>query len=182
MKNSPRRRAAGFTLIELMAVITIIVILAGLVVGGMGFVNERQAKEKTKVQLALITKALEEYKLDFGTYPPTTNVTKGANTSHILFKALYYDGLGDDTKKIYLPQLDPTSGKQGWTTGAVTASTKITDPWGNDYRYITAVNASGNANSNAQNPDFDLWSVGKDGNTDPATPSDKTNRDDIKNF
>jgi prepilin-type N-terminal cleavage/methylation domain-containing protein len=189
MKTPSRRHAAGFTLIELMAVVTIIIILAGLVVGGMGFVSERQAKEKAKVQLALLTKALEEYKLDFGTYPPTTNVSKGAATSAILFKALYWDsdndgsGAGqDDDQKIYLPQLDPTSGKQGWTTGTPGNNTKITDPWGNDYRYITAVNASGQPNSNCQNPDFDLWSVGKDADTNPTTPSDRKNRDDIKNF
>ena len=76
MKTNPRNGRAAFTLIELMAVITIIIILAGLVVGGMGFVTERQAKEKAKVQIALLSKALEEYKLDMGTYPapPTTPV------------------------------------------------------------------------------------------------------------
>ena len=51
MKTNPRHGRAAFTLIELMAVITIIVILAGLVVGGMGFVHEKQAKEKAKVQI-----------------------------------------------------------------------------------------------------------------------------------
>jgi prepilin-type N-terminal cleavage/methylation domain-containing protein len=47
MKTNPRppvRRRSGFTLIELMAVITSIVIHAGLVVGCMGFVSERQAE------------------------------------------------------------------------------------------------------------------------------------------
>ena len=48
MKITQRKGKAAFTLIELMAVITIIVILAGLVVGGMGFVTDRQAKEKAK--------------------------------------------------------------------------------------------------------------------------------------
>ena len=189
MKTSFRRPAAGFTLIELMAVVTIIIILAGLVVGGMGFVSERQAKEKAKVQLALLTAALEAYKLDFGTYPPTTNVSKGAGTSNILFKALYWDsdndgkGVGqDDDQKIYLPQLDPTANKQGWTTGNPGNNTTITDPWGNPYRYITAANASGSPNANCQNPDFDLWSSGKDGNTNPTSSSDRSNRDDIKNF
>ena len=43
MKSSARRGLAAFTLIELMAVVTIIVILAALVVGGTAFVNERQA-------------------------------------------------------------------------------------------------------------------------------------------
>ncbi|MGL5016658.1 MAG: type II secretion system protein, partial [Luteolibacter sp.] len=55
MKTTHRHGKAGFTLIELMAVITIIVILAGLVVGGLGFVTERQAKEKARVQIALLS-------------------------------------------------------------------------------------------------------------------------------
>jgi type II secretory pathway pseudopilin PulG len=56
-QNHCRRFLAAFTLIELMAVITIIIILVGLVVGGMGFVTGRQAKEKAKTQVALLSKA-----------------------------------------------------------------------------------------------------------------------------
>lgn len=219
MKTHARRTLAAFTLIELMAVITIIVILAGLVVGGLGFVNERQAKEKAKVQLALITRALEEYKLDIGSYPPTANVsgnltTNGSNNSSALYTALFYEGfefnktatppanwvktVGSNTAfpkatKIYLPELDPTSSKQGWVdpvTGAVPPLTAlIKDPWGNQYCYRTATNEAGSANTASQNPDFDLWSMGKDGKsnaadpslTDPAPPAN-TNVDDIRNF
>lgn len=194
MKTNPRHGRAAFTLIELMAVITIIVILAGLVVGGMGFVQERQAKEKAKVQLSLIAKALEEYKLDNGTYPPTGNKTgafatsAGTTTSSILFDYLYWDsdrdtsgGPGDTDQKIYIPELDPvTSKQQGWTTGTASKTTTIVDPWGNQYCYRTAVDSTGNANTGTQNPDFDLWSMGKDGKTNPDSPTNKDNRDDIK--
>jgi prepilin-type N-terminal cleavage/methylation domain-containing protein len=182
MKPIQRKRHAAFTLIEMMAVITIIVILAGLVVGGLGFVTERQAKEKAKVQMSLLSKALEEYKLDNGTYPATEDSANGEGASAILFKALYWDGVSDPTKaaKIYVPELDPAVGKQGWTSGVASAATKISDPWGGEYRYRTATNAAGAANSYTQNPDFDLWSVGKDAATNPGTVSDKKNRDDIK--
>jgi prepilin-type N-terminal cleavage/methylation domain-containing protein len=212
MKITPRTGKAAFTLIEVMAVITIIVILAGLVVGGMSFVNERQAKNKAQVQMALISKALEEYKLDMGTYPPTTNKTgslttaAGTSTSSILYQALFKDGYdytlnatppANWTKatKIYLPDLDPTSTKQGWVTTLtiVGANLPITDPWGNQYCYRTATGtppASGSApvNANTQNPDFDLWSMGKDGKSNAANPSLTTpasnnpNVDDIRNF
>jgi prepilin-type N-terminal cleavage/methylation domain-containing protein len=196
MKITPRTGKAAFTLIELMAVITIIVILAGLVVGGMGFVSERQAKEKARVQIALLSKVIEEYKLDMGTYPPTADKTgtftaSGTSTSSILFDYLYWDsdrdnqsGVADNDQRIYLPELDPVNNKQGWTTNtpAASKSTVITDPWGNQYCYRTAVDSTGKANASTQNPDFDLWSMGKDGKSKPATPSDTTNRDDIKNF
>ncbi|MCP5543728.1 MAG: type II secretion system protein GspG [Akkermansiaceae bacterium] len=184
MKNSTQRRRNGFTLIELMAVITIIVILAGLVVGGMGFVNERQASEKAKVQIALLSKALEEYKLDNGAYPATSNSTTGTQSvtdangkSSTLFDVLYLDGVKNDTK-VYLPELDPDHNKQGWTSGT---STKILDPWGKEYAYRSAVDKSGKANSRTQNPDFDLWSLGKDGLTN-TNPKHRTCADDIRNF
>jgi general secretion pathway protein G len=204
MKITQRNGRAAFTLIELMAVITIIVILAGLVVGGLGFVTERQAKEKAKVQIALLSKAIEEYKLDMGTYPPTGN--SGANSA-ALYVALFYEGydyaqknspetwvktVGSNTAfpkstKIYLPDLDPTSTKQGWVTSVLPpakppTSSPILDPWGKEYFYRTAVSASGSANTATQNPDFDLWSMGKDGKTKPETPTDVTNKDDIRNF
>jgi prepilin-type N-terminal cleavage/methylation domain-containing protein len=192
MHTQPRYGHAAFSLIEMMAVITIIVILASLVVGGMGFVTERQAKEKAKIQMGLISNALEKYKLDFGSYPATTNSPKGEDNSKILFKALYWDSdndgqgapignaTGDTDQNIYLPQLDPANNNQGWTSGTPSLTTKILDPWGKEYRYRSALDASGKPNTNTLNPDFDLWSIGKDGKTNPATPTDKVNRDDIK--
>jgi prepilin-type N-terminal cleavage/methylation domain-containing protein len=198
MKITQRNGKAAFTLIELMAVITIIVILAGLVVGGMGFVTERQAKEKARVQIALLSKAIEEYKLDMGKYPGSAENTSATGTiSAELYDRLFYQGyeFGEtpgrpdtptDPKatKIYLPDLDPTSSKQGWVTAETSASAKpkpaqkILDPWGNEYLYRKG--------TNAVNPDFDLWSKGKDGLTKTGTAAgdmtSKEMRDDIKNF
>jgi type II secretory pathway pseudopilin PulG len=187
MKTSARSGQAAFTLVELMTVVTIIIILAALVVNSMGFVSDRQAKEKAKIQMALISKSLEEYKLDTGNYPLTVNTTSGSNQSDVLFNALYFEGsasaagsaAGTTTAKVYLNELNPSTTKQGWTTGAASAKTKIKDPWGNEYRYRSAAGVSG-ANTNTQNPDFDLWSTGKDGKTEPGTPKDPKNNDDIK--
>lgn len=207
MKTSIRRGKSAFTLIELMAVITIIVILAGLVVGGLGFVTERQAKEKARVQMALLSKALEEYKLDMGYYPSTGNLagpftnSTGTGTSSILYTTLFLEGY-DYTKnatppttwdnkstRIYVESLNPITSKQGWVTTATSIPTGafVLDPWGNQYCYRAAqsVNVStgaATANADTQNPDFDLWSMGKDGKSTPGTPADTTNRDDIKNF
>lgn len=193
MKALPQRLGkSAFTLIELMVVITIIVILAGLVVGGMEYVNQRQATEKAKAQIALLSKGIEEYKLDMGAYPGTANDTPSAgDVSDQLYQALFKDGY-DYTNpntppaswtratKIYISDLDPRNNKQGWvttTTGAAPgANLKIVDPWGNNYRYRKG--------TNAQNPDFDLWSTGKDGRTNTTNPSttQTDNKDDIRNF
>jgi general secretion pathway protein G len=69
MKNPTRRGTAAFTLLEIMTVISIIVILAGLILGSMSFVAERQKFEKARVQIKLLENAIEEYKMDMGEYP-----------------------------------------------------------------------------------------------------------------
>lgn len=198
MKITSRKGMAAFTLIELMAVITIIVILAGLVVGGMGFVTERQDKEKAKVQIALLSKAIEEYKLDMGKYPGSADNTDAAGLiSAELYDRLFFQGYeyaqnpdradtpaDPKATKIYLADLDPVSTKQGWVTNTATAGSKptagrvINDPWGKSYRYRKG--------TSAMNPDFDLWSEGKDGKTkigvSGADLKHDDMRDDIKNF
>ena len=94
MKFNHRKGLPAFTLIELMAVITIIVILAGLVVGGLGFVTERQAKSKALLQIQLLSKAIEEYKLDMGRYPGNTENTPiaGTGVTTQLYTELFYEG------------------------------------------------------------------------------------------
>lgn len=201
MKTNARSGKPAFTLIELMAVITIIVILAALVVTGMGFVTDRQAKEKARVQIALLSKGIDDYKLDIGVLPGDVDNTPiaGTGVSEQLYTALFYEGYDYNkqgnpttwTKKvgsvdvpkatrIYISDLDPTSTKQGWVTSVSTvpATTKILDPWGNEYRYRKG--------TYAQNADFDLWSTGKDGLTEtantPAGLKDKKNNDDVRNF
>ena len=198
MKTTQRRGAAAFTLIELMAVITIIVILAGLVVGGLGYVQDKQANSKAKIQMALLSKAIQDYQSDMGKYPPSEDSTDGLGQSDELFKALYWDsdddgegaavgtGAGDEDQKIYLGELNPATNKQGWTSGTASARTKIVDPWNNEYRYRSAfgrasANGTAAANASTENPDFDLWSAGKDGKSLPTTTSNKVNLDDIKN-
>ena len=214
MKTNHRSGKAAFTLIELMAVITIIVILAGLVVGGLGYVTDKQAKSKASVQIALLSKALEEYKLDMGSYPLTANTATGLGQTPGLYQALFYEGFDyakqnspekwvktvgsnaafSKATKIYLPDLDPTATKQGWVTNAATVPVvipQLLDPWGKEYAYRTASGlpagtpATSPVNADTMNPDFDLWSYGKDGKSKPAGTSAndiKTNLDDIKNF
>jgi general secretion pathway protein G len=65
----PRRR--GFTLIELLVVIIVLGLLAGLVAPQiLGRVSE--AKSKTaRTQIALLSVALDNYRLDNGAYPTT---------------------------------------------------------------------------------------------------------------
>lgn len=205
MKTHIRRARPAFTLVEVLVVMTIIAILAGLVVVGMEFAKQRQASEKAKVQIALLSKGIEEYKADMGFYPGTyprenpklpAATESGGDYSKTLYTYLFYDGYNyaekgqpadwSEATKIYLPELNPATTKQGWVTTSKTPSDSlnIMDPWGGNYLYRVGALADGKPNPNAQNPDFDLWSKGKDGKTNATSP-DMTideNKDDIRNF
>jgi prepilin-type N-terminal cleavage/methylation domain-containing protein len=70
---TPRRPAAAFTLIELLAVITIIGILAGLTLGAGGAVRRHGANSTAKAEVAALQAACERYYADYNSYPTTTN-------------------------------------------------------------------------------------------------------------
>ena len=61
----------GFTLIELMVVIVILGILAGLIVPRIMGRPEQAKKLKARMQIESIGTALKLYKLDNGAYPTT---------------------------------------------------------------------------------------------------------------
>lgn len=189
--NFSRRPRPGFTLVELLTVITIIVLLAGIVVAGYGFVTDRQNTAKAKVQIELLAKAIQEYQSELGSYPGLeANTAAAGDVSEQLFEALFYDGYDylkqqqppanwTRATRIYVPDLDPSVTNQGWisariTNGIIPRQLKILDPWGNPYRYRKG--------TNAQNPDFDIWSVGKDGRTNVQTLNHVDNKDDVRNF
>lgn len=184
-------RSRGFTLMELLVVITIIVILAALTMGGLSFMQRNQAVQKAKAQVAMLSSGLEEYKLDFGRYPVANDTsTDGDQGSNVLFRALYWDSdnngaaVGADAnQRIYLAELDPSSNKQGWSSNSIaSAQNTIRDPWGQNYRYRSGVNGTGAVNTDCINPDFDLWSFGPDAAGGNAAGTDQKAQDNITNW
>jgi len=63
----------AFTLIELLAVITIIGILAGLTLGAAGAVRRHGATSTAKSEVAALQAACDRYFADYNSYPTTTN-------------------------------------------------------------------------------------------------------------
>ena len=133
--------------------------------GGYGYVTRKQADSQAAIQISLLSKALEEYKLDNGVYPASNNLE--------LFNKLYGDGAATTPPgKIYLAALDPKDRSQGWVEPSGGPFSKLVDPWGNEYIYRRGDHAE------AKNPDFDLLSKGKDGLTGTTASS----ADDIDNY
>lgn len=183
MKNpadrpSPRLPGA-FTLMELLVVVALIVILAGLVAVGVRYASSKAAIEKARNQLALLEMGIEKYHQDHASYPNYPSAS-GRGSSR-LYRGLYTSAIsGPGGGQAYLDELDPANDSQGWVGTRGNLPT-IVDPWGNEYYYRMG--------QGAINTGFDLWSAGPDGRSDPAGypyaggeegTMPEENRDDIR--
>ena len=151
------RSRAAFTLIELLAVITVIGILAGLTLGAAGAVRRHGATSTAKAEVAALQAACDRYYADNSAYPigtasPTT-VTAPADAT-----ALFTNLLGSatltaapTTKRYFEPK--PAMVKSTTTPNC------FIDPWGYAYGYnsdgtnapliwSTAGQTTGGANTN----------------------------------
>lgn len=70
-------RNQGFTLVEMLTVMLIIGILAGIVLNVHGFVNAKAAKARADGEIHTIAAACEAYKTDNGSYPRMAKKTEG---------------------------------------------------------------------------------------------------------
>jgi general secretion pathway protein G len=115
VRSSLHRLAVrGFTLIEIMVVITILGVLAALIVPRIVGRTDDAKIVAAKQDIASIMQALKLYRLDNGRYPTTDQG----------LQALI-------TKPTTEPQ--PSNWKQG---GYLERSTVPTDPWGEPYKYL----------------------------------------------
>ncbi|MEO6873056.1 MAG: type II secretion system protein GspG [Chthoniobacterales bacterium] len=163
----------GFTIVEVLVVMAIILVLAGLVLGTSSYVHNKAARSRAEAEIAAMSAALENYKADNGVYPSdssstdildartaTPNFPSYQASSAILYQGLSGDtngdGLPDSSAKSYMPFKSNQIGDSG------KATTYLKDPFGNSYGYSTAgqaASASGKAQVIGYNPTFDLWST-----------------------
>lgn len=100
----PERRA--FTLIELLTVLVIIGILAGLTVSVAGIASRRSKVTRTQAELARLDLAIRDYKARFGFYPPDNVINPAALTQDPVVNQLYYELSGarfDPDSNVYIP-------------------------------------------------------------------------------
>src|SRR5438552_9920954 len=162
-----RRDYAAFTLIELIVVTTVIIILTGLVLSTVGYVQKKGARARAETEIAAMSAACESYKADNGIYPTDASTTEQLNSttsfnptnyqsaSLYLYKKLSGDTTGNrqPSSKSYMAFKPNMLIPAPPSTDTVIA---IADPFGNSYGYSTMMAATG---SGGYNPTFDLWST-----------------------
>ncbi|MDD2237783.1 MAG: type II secretion system protein GspG [Kiritimatiellae bacterium] len=116
MRNHAVQRA-GFTLVELLAVMMIIGILAGLILGVSSYASRKASESKAIAEMQKIKNACEEYKIKYGKYPGVVN--DRIEDADLLSLGNFVSDL-EYTNKVY----DPFTGNTGQG---------IVDPWGNAY-------------------------------------------------
>jgi prepilin-type N-terminal cleavage/methylation domain-containing protein len=79
------RRA--FTLVEMLVVIAVIAILAAIIFPAFGNIKRRAAIQKAQTELKLVASAIQNYKLQYGQYPPD-------NSTNAAINGLYFELLG----------------------------------------------------------------------------------------
>lgn len=142
-----QRGSSGFTLIELMVVIVILGILAGLIIPRIMGRPEEARQMKAQVQIESIETALRLYKLDNGSYPTTEQGLQA------LVEA-------------------PTVGElpRAWREGGYLEKGKVpNDPWGNEYVYLSpgvhgdydlsSYGAEGQPGGEGKDKDINSWEM-----------------------
>ncbi len=180
IRGSTFGAGGAFTIIELLVVITIIIILAGLILSTVGYVQKKGARARAETEIAAISAACESYKADNGIYPsnaaiaPNSDPAGGDPTQAAFQNAslyLYEELSGDHDANRSVNTADDLSGNGvvpktyfSFKPNMLSPTDEtlnvqyIRDPFGNSYGYSTFENANpGSANGN--NPTFDLWST-----------------------
>jgi general secretion pathway protein G len=145
LKNRMRRSSRGFTLIELMVVIVILGILAGLIIPRIMGRPDEARQTKARIQIEGIETALKLYRLDNGFYPTTEQGLRAL---------------------VEAPGIPPVP--RNWREGGYLEKGKlIKDPWGNDFVYLCpgangefdlmSYGADGQPGGDGKNKDINNW-------------------------
>jgi prepilin-type N-terminal cleavage/methylation domain-containing protein len=171
----------AFTLLELMVVIAIVVVLAGLLFPAVQSILDRAKKVQAKNDLSQIVTAVNAFYTEYGRYPTdqTTDAAAtcgGSTSSKVLFDELRAKTASFNTRRIIFIS-PPEDSTQTSPKGKIGSDGQFHDPWGTAY----LVRMDANYDNNVDNAYTDgsaggdlsanyalrlgviAWSLGKDG-------------------
>lgn len=129
------RTAGGFSLIELLVVLSLIGALTGLILRGFPELRDRSLRARAEGEMAVISHALERYRLRYGDYPWCASAGEGAAILHRALRGgRMPDGGVVPTARAHLLSFeDPLLRATGEEEPAVG---RLLDPWGDPYQYV----------------------------------------------
>ena len=74
----------GFSLIEMLAVVSLVVLLASLVAGLFGYARAKSIRSRTVKDLEILRNTLEEYRMEHGGYIEHSGILSNAVESRVL--------------------------------------------------------------------------------------------------
>lgn len=175
-------------MIELMVVVGIMVVLAGLLIGSLPGIQARVNRNKVEAFIAELESGLSRYQIENGSYPqnPIAGIsaeardTTGIEGAKILYKHLSGDwneaGSAVDDKnkdeKIYVSKLDFSANKSAKEPRSISigGSFMVIDSYGNPIRYLAQPPNIKTSERKTFNPTYDIWSVA---DADPVDKEDQ---------
>ncbi len=153
-------KSRAFTLLELLAVIAIIAVLTGIVIGVGRRASEAGKNARAKAELAALSAALESYKRQYGDYPRTDD---NASLVQSLIGRLSPTGAPlSPAGKVQIEaakfQFALAANPDVSIDPFGNASALLLDPWSQPYRYVYKTGGG-----SWTNPSFVLYSIGSDG-------------------
>ena len=124
----------SFTLVELLAVMLVIIVLAGITIGVASYTQKKIQTQIARTQITLLGAALESYKADWGSYPATdpprisTSYLAESTNNAYLYRALFAQG------KKYLTGFPASQIRTNQATGL----TNIVDVFGIPFNYYNS--------------------------------------------
>lgn len=179
-------RKAGFTIVELLVVITIIALLFGLTVGGFTLAQKSSARNRTVVSLNAMKGALDRYRQEFGEYPEPQNAGDTISIQNITYDvggaAMLYQALSGDGYDNILMAQTPSAGQASSNGSLEPEESKnvmliempkemwinlngryfMADGFGKPFQYVKARSVTADQGPVTINSNYDLWSYGDD--------------------
>jgi len=164
----PLREQSAFTLIELLAVITVIGILAGLTLGAAGAVRRHGAASTAKAEVAALQAACDRFYADNNSYPSNSAVNPSSSGNPTLYttagQVLFTNLFGGNQYNVAPSAKRYFEPKPSMVNSTNTANPYLIDPWGYAYGYNSdGINApliwstAGQTSTNGMNKWITSW-------------------------